>query len=190
MIAVGLLALAVASAAPATDAATDTTEAGAGLRIEIDGFRNDEGQALVLVFGSKAGFPGNEDKAFHKWKGPIEDGRVVLELNDVPPGTYAVSAVHDENSSGKLGCAMRRTASGGPASPARAIRKSTPPAGTRPSSPAPSRMVPRIAGASAEGSAPRPPRCGASGSATAPSGRTTSGLPGGIPSRYTDKAAC
>ena len=68
-----------------------------------------------------------------------------------------------------LGCAIRCTARGGPAAPARAIKKRTPPpAGAVPPAHRRRGSRPRMGGASDEGSAPRPPRCGAARAAARP----------------------
>lgn len=88
--AIGLLAAALASSmggpAPAAD-----------LRIEVAGLRNSDGTLYVAVC-TEAEFL--EPGCAHTGSAPAGDSAVVV--SDVPPGTYAVQAVHDENNNGTL----------------------------------------------------------------------------------------
>jgi uncharacterized protein (DUF2141 family) len=90
-----LIALA-ASAAYAQSKAADA------LRVEIVGLHNDQGQVMCALFPSAAGFPSDISKATGSASVQIHDGKTVCEFAKVAPGSYAVSAFHDENSNGKL----------------------------------------------------------------------------------------
>ena len=72
------------------------------LTIEIVGLRSGAGQVLVSLFSSPDGFPRNKDKAARYAISPINKGRSVVKMAGLRPGTYAVSAVHDENGNRKL----------------------------------------------------------------------------------------
>lgn len=76
-------------AAPAT-AAT--------LQVAVDNVRNAEGEVRVAVC-SEARFLGPSCE--HVGHAPARPGRVVVRV-EVPPGTWAVQAYHDENGNGKL----------------------------------------------------------------------------------------
>lgn len=66
------------------------------LTVRLDGLRSGAGQVLVAVCGA-ATFT-RRDCAI---KGSAPAGEAVV-LRDVPPGDYAVQAVHDENANGDL----------------------------------------------------------------------------------------
>jgi len=89
-----LLATLLLAAAPAGESPQ--------LQINLTGFRNADGQALVAVYRGGAGFPGTPDRAWKAMVLPISGGRVQITLPDVPPGEYAVSVAHDENANNAL----------------------------------------------------------------------------------------
>jgi uncharacterized protein (DUF2141 family) len=70
--------------------------------VEMQGFRNDKGSALVSLFASKDGYPEQAQKAVRKVVVPIQKGSAKAVLKDVPPGTYAVAVMHDEDNDRKL----------------------------------------------------------------------------------------
>ena len=72
------------------------------IRVEINGVRNDKGQAVCALFSSAKDFPKNGDKAVAHATSAISHGRAVCEFPAVSPGRYAVSVFHDENSNGKM----------------------------------------------------------------------------------------
>jgi uncharacterized protein (DUF2141 family) len=71
------------------------------LTIVMTGFQNDDGLAMVSLHNSEAKFDGKE-KSFREVKIQIKDKKATCEFKDVPKGSYAVRAYHDENSNGKL----------------------------------------------------------------------------------------
>src|SRR5580704_15415446 len=71
------------------------------LIVHIDGFRNEKGNAGITVFTSSDGWPENNDKAFMHSGHPFTGDKVTTEL-PLPPGRYAIAALHDENSNHKL----------------------------------------------------------------------------------------
>ena len=72
------------------------------IHVEIAGLRSDKGQVLCALFFSAADFPRKGDKAVAHAKSGISQGRAVCDFPNIAPGTYAVSAFHDENSNSKM----------------------------------------------------------------------------------------
>jgi len=72
------------------------------LTVEMTGFRNDKGFAMVALYASAEGFPDDYVKAFMKTRVPISGGQAEAVFENVPFGTYAVAMFHDEDSSGKM----------------------------------------------------------------------------------------
>lgn len=72
--------------------------------VEAVGFENDKGKARLLLFSDKEKkyFPSEQDSAFIRRILPIEDNKVVFQLDSLPYGDYAVSVHHDENNDGKV----------------------------------------------------------------------------------------
>ena len=79
-----------------TPAATTCT-----LIVHIDGFRNQKGDAGLSIFNSSDGWPENNDKALQHGPHPFSGAATTITLQ-VPPGRYALVALHDENSNHKL----------------------------------------------------------------------------------------
>ena len=71
------------------------------LVVHIDGFRNQKGDAGLSIFNSPDGWPEDNDKAFTHGPHPFSGTRTTITLQ-VPPGRYALAALHDENSNHKL----------------------------------------------------------------------------------------
>jgi uncharacterized protein (DUF2141 family) len=72
---------------------------GATLDITVTGVRNDHGQVRLAVC-SRADFL----KPHCPWQAAAKAaaGSVTLHIADIPAGTYAIQAFHDENGDGKL----------------------------------------------------------------------------------------
>ena len=80
-----------AAAQPGKSAATGT------LVVELYGFKNDRGQALLAVFRSKQGFPDQVRHAIWSKALPIRSHRVVVTIEQMPAGRLALAVVHDED---------------------------------------------------------------------------------------------
>jgi uncharacterized protein (DUF2141 family) len=74
----------------------------AKLVVEVTGFHSDDGQLLLRLYATEAGFPTDGSRAIRQVAQPITGHRAVVELADLPLGTYAIGCVHDENGNGKL----------------------------------------------------------------------------------------
>lgn len=95
-----ILALALTTLLPAGICQTPAAES-CKLLVHIDGFRNQKGDAGVTIFTSPDGWPENNQKAFLHGGHPFTGDKTTVELQ-LPPGHYAVAALHDENSNHKL----------------------------------------------------------------------------------------
>lgn len=69
---------------------------------EIEGFRNDDGEAIVSLFSADGGFPDNMAKAWHNLRLKINSGRVRAVFTSVPYGEYALCVLHDEDADSRM----------------------------------------------------------------------------------------
>ena len=83
---------------PLLGAADETTS----LDVEIQGIRSAKGKVYVALWASSDGFPDDDHKAFQTQMLEAREGKVTLTFAGLRPGSYAISAYHDENSNGKL----------------------------------------------------------------------------------------
>jgi len=73
------------------------------LSVVFKGLKNTKGKILVWVFNSEKGFPMKAEAAFKTISVTLEEGVIPrTQILGLPAGTYAVSAVHDENDNQKL----------------------------------------------------------------------------------------
>ena len=102
-IAVVLLAAALTGCASAPPAAQPLRHAGDGrVEVEMTGFENDEGQALVALYLDPQGWPDGGGSVFTTTAVPISDGRAVALFEGVPAGPFAVSVIHDADNDREL----------------------------------------------------------------------------------------
>ena len=82
----------------------DSSSQSCTLRIHVDGFRNTYGNLGTILFRSPDGWPEDKDKSFRRGPAPIDKTTrtAVAVWPNLPPGDYAVAAIHDENSNAKL----------------------------------------------------------------------------------------
>lgn len=64
--------------------------------------RNNKGWVWCSLYASEDGFPNKFKQAKKMVKAKIKSKTAVCVFQDVPPGTYAVSAFHDENDNGEV----------------------------------------------------------------------------------------
>lgn len=88
-------------ALPAAARADEASKAG-GIKVEVTGFRNNNGQLGCSLFAGPEGFPRDRSKVFRRVRTPIQGGRGECFFNGIPAGDYAVTVFHDENSNGKF----------------------------------------------------------------------------------------
>ena len=75
---------------------------GFDLTLEVDGVRSGKGVVGVLVFRSAKGWPEDTSRAFRSVDVPARKSSTVVSVTNLPPGTYAVVVLHDENANMKL----------------------------------------------------------------------------------------
>ncbi|MBJ2174623.1 DUF2141 domain-containing protein [Aureibaculum sp. A20] len=69
------------------------------LKVSIEGLNSDEGKLFVAIYDHRDDFLKNP------YQGEITEiinGKAMVEFNQLPQGTYAISSFHDENNNGKL----------------------------------------------------------------------------------------
>ncbi len=71
--------------------------------VNVDGFSNNDGTAMVAVYDSEENFL---EKRYKGDLSRINDQKVSFRFENIPDGTYAISVVHDEDSNGKLNMVM------------------------------------------------------------------------------------
>lgn len=67
------------------------------LKVLITGLHSSNGSVLVSLFNQEKGFPSQSGKAFKKEKINIVGGIASAIITDIPPGSYAIAVLHDEN---------------------------------------------------------------------------------------------
>ena len=77
-------------------------ESRGSLHLELDGFKNNRGQAMIALYANPAGFLKKNKTPFRISTRIIRNGRVRVTLKDLPFKVYALAVYHDENSNGKL----------------------------------------------------------------------------------------
>lgn len=108
VVAASVLAILCTPTRPARSAAPPANRAdsqsGCTLRIHVDRFRNARGNLGTVVFNSAEGWPESLARAFRDGPAPIDKATrtATAVWPDLPPGNYAVAAIHDENSNARL----------------------------------------------------------------------------------------
>lgn len=72
------------------------------IQVEMTGFRNDKGTALVSLYTSSTGFPDQPSKAVVRREVAIKGGKARVLLRGLSPRVYAVSILHDEDGDKKM----------------------------------------------------------------------------------------
>jgi uncharacterized protein (DUF2141 family) len=67
------------------------------LTVEVEGFRNTQGQACVSIFANSQGFPSNSDRVLKRQCSKITDTSLTFTFNNLKAGSYAVAVIHDQN---------------------------------------------------------------------------------------------
>ena len=94
------LALALGAACSGPVQAQVAAEGAASLRLEVSTFRNAKGTLNCRLFQDAASFPDGEGS--RTVRASISGNQGTCAFDDLPPGTYAVAVVHDENGNGRL----------------------------------------------------------------------------------------
>ncbi|YAF95804.1 MAG: DUF2141 domain-containing protein [Nodularia sp. CChRGM 3473] len=67
------------------------------LTVDIDGFKNTQGQVCVSVFSSSQGFPNDRDRVLKRQCTQITDKSLQMTFDNLQAGNYAVAVIHDQN---------------------------------------------------------------------------------------------
>ena len=95
-----LCALLVAANLPAIAIAQTSCP---GIHVKILDIRNSTGAVACALFESPAGFPAEFlHSATNIMVIRVRDTQARCDFEDIPPGTYALAVIHDENMNGKL----------------------------------------------------------------------------------------
>ncbi|MRR56101.1 MAG: DUF2141 domain-containing protein [Deltaproteobacteria bacterium] len=74
-----------------------------GIHVQILNIKNSAGKVACALFKSPAGFPTEYLRyATNLMAIKIMKAQARCDFEDIPPGTYAIAVVHDENLNGKL----------------------------------------------------------------------------------------
>ena len=97
------VALALLLAVVALPVPSRAQDASKGIKVEITGLRNNNGQLVCSLWPGPAGFPRDDSHILKHVTGPIKNagGECVFSGN-FAAGDYAVTLFHDEDSSGKF----------------------------------------------------------------------------------------
>lgn len=81
---------------------TNANNLSGNLTVEINGFRNREGQACVSLFASSQGFPNNRKNVVQRQCNKITSIPLTVNFTNLKAGNYAVAIIHDTNGDGTL----------------------------------------------------------------------------------------
>ena len=73
-------------------------QSGSTIVVQLNGIKEQSGQVLLSLFKSDEGFPTHPEKAFRWSKVKVTSSSLIISLDGLPLGTYAIAVVHDENS--------------------------------------------------------------------------------------------
>jgi uncharacterized protein (DUF2141 family) len=76
--------------------------AAADLSVEVEGLAGSAGQVLVALHNSSDSFPSGWSEAVAVERVPASGPVAVVRFRNVPPGRYAVMAVHDADGNGRM----------------------------------------------------------------------------------------
>ena len=71
------------------------------LTVSVENVKSNDGKISVAVYNSSDGFL-KFDKVFKAVSEPSQKGTTEVVLKDLPEGTYAIAAFHDQNGNGEL----------------------------------------------------------------------------------------
>ena len=71
------------------------------IQLEISGFNNTNGQLAIAVFNNSTAFE-SEEETYMDSILIITDNEMIILIEDIDPGTYAINIFHDENKNHEL----------------------------------------------------------------------------------------
>ncbi len=84
-----------------TFTAADAQAPGGKITVQIQGFKGQEGQAIISVYKDSDSFL-ELDEALKTIKRPITGPKMTVVVEGLSPGAYAIGVLHDEDKNGKL----------------------------------------------------------------------------------------
>ncbi len=72
------------------------------IRAQLVDLPNDKGRVACIIFNAPDGFPRDRSKGVQQVRGPIQNESGTCTFSNLPPGTYAIAAFHDEYETGKM----------------------------------------------------------------------------------------
>lgn len=72
------------------------------IKVTITKLQNNNGVVLVSLFKDGSGYPDKPEKAYGKEKAYIVEKNATIIFKSVPPGSYAIAILHDENNNQKM----------------------------------------------------------------------------------------
>lgn len=72
------------------------------LKVTITKLHNNNGVVLVSLFKDGVGYPDSPEKAYGKEKAYIVEKSATIIFKSVPPGSYAIAILHDENNNQRM----------------------------------------------------------------------------------------
>lgn len=72
------------------------------LKVTITRLHSNQGVVLISLFKEGNGYPDDATKAVGKEKGYIVEKSSTIIFKSVPPGSYAIAILHDENNNQKM----------------------------------------------------------------------------------------
>jgi uncharacterized protein (DUF2141 family) len=67
------------------------------LKVKINDIKEVQGNLGLLVFNQADGFPDDVSKAFLEKEVKVTGKQMIIDLNELPIGNYAIAVVHDVN---------------------------------------------------------------------------------------------
>lgn len=72
------------------------------VKVRVTNVSKKNGEVMVALFSSPAGFPYETSNAIQRQKGTAVNGTAEVSFTNIKPGTYAIALFHDTNGDGKL----------------------------------------------------------------------------------------
>lgn len=78
-------------------ASAQKKQSGSTIVVQLNGIKEPTGQVLLSLFKTGEGFPTHPEKAFRWKRAKVSSSSLIISLDGLPLGTYAIAVVHDEN---------------------------------------------------------------------------------------------
>lgn len=76
--------------------------AGSKITVVVNGFKNSNGNCIINLYNKSEGFPNSNKLATKTITSKIKNNSAQIVFDNIEPGTYAVSILHDANSDGVM----------------------------------------------------------------------------------------